>query len=234
MKSTVDQIRARFDHEVDRFADLETAQSSTVDAPRILDLIARAAAATNPCATHVLDIGCGAGNYALKLLGLLPRLNVVLVDLSAPMLERAAQRIRPATTGRTTVVQADIRALALGAARFDIIMAAAVFHHLRSDDEWEAVFAKCHAALVPGGSFWISDLIDHETTPVQALMWGHYRAYLTGLRDAPYGEQVFECVEQEDTPRPLLYQIDLLRRVGFRTVEVLHKNSCFAAFGAIK
>ena len=32
----------------------------------------------------------------------------------------------------------------------------------------------------------------------------------------------------------MLYQADLLREVGFREVEVLHKNGCFAAFGAIK
>jgi tRNA (cmo5U34)-methyltransferase len=45
---------------------------------------------------------------------------------------------------------------------------------------------------------------------------------------------VFDYVEKEDTPRPLMYQLDLLRSVGFRTVEVLHKNSCFAAFGVVK
>jgi len=45
---------------------------------------------------------------------------------------------------------------------------------------------------------------------------------------------VFAYVEQEDSPRPLLFQLDLLRDVGFREIEVLHKNSCFAAFGAIK
>ena len=28
--------------------------------------------------------------------------------------------------------------------------------------------------------------------------------------------------------------LDLLHKVGFRQVEILHKNSCFAAFGAIK
>ena len=114
MKSTVEQIRARFDNDVERFANLETAQSSTVDAPLSLELITQAAAATNPAATHVLDIGCGAGNYTLKLLGLLPDLNVTLVDLSAPMLERAVQRIRPATAGRITAAQADVRDLALG------------------------------------------------------------------------------------------------------------------------
>ena len=42
---------------------------------------------------------------------------------------------------------------------------------------------------------------------------------------------MFAYVEKEDTPRPLLFQLDLLRQVGFAQVEVLHKNVCFAAFG---
>jgi len=41
-------------------------------------------------------------------------------------------------------------------------------------------------------------------------------------------------IEEEDSPRPLTNQLDLLQQVGFQSVEVLHKNSCFAAFGAIK
>jgi len=45
---------------------------------------------------------------------------------------------------------------------------------------------------------------------------------------------VFAYIEGEDTPRPLVYQLDLLREAGFAEVDVLHKNSCFAAFGALK
>jgi tRNA (cmo5U34)-methyltransferase len=45
---------------------------------------------------------------------------------------------------------------------------------------------------------------------------------------------VFAYVEREDTPRPLPFQLDLLRQAGFAQVEVLHKNVCFAAFGAVK
>jgi tRNA (cmo5U34)-methyltransferase len=41
-------------------------------------------------------------------------------------------------------------------------------------------------------------------------------------------------MEHEDTPRSLLFQIDLLREVGFQQIETLHENNCFAAFGAIK
>jgi len=233
-KSTIAQIRQRFDNDVERFSNLETGQSATVDAPLVLDLITQAAAAATPHATHLLDIGCGAGNYSLKMLQAIPNLNITLVDLSRPMLDRAFQRIRPATTGAITAHQSDIRALELGVAQFDIILAAAVFHHLRADDEWEAVFSKCYRAMKPGGSIWISDLIEHSTGAIQALMWERYGEHLTGLRDAAYREHVFAYIEQEDTPRPLLYQTDLLRNVGFQSVEILHKNSIFAAFGAIK
>jgi tRNA (cmo5U34)-methyltransferase len=45
---------------------------------------------------------------------------------------------------------------------------------------------------------------------------------------------VFAYVEQEDTPRPLLFELDLLREVGFAQVDVLHKTVRFAAFGAVK
>ena len=61
-----------------------------------------------------------------------------------------------------------------------------------------------------------------------------YGEYLTRLKDAAYWDHVFAYVEKEDTPRPLLFQLDLLRQVGFAQVEVLHKNVCFAAFGAVK
>ena len=65
-------------------------------------------------------------------------------------------------------------------------------------------------------------------------MWRRYGEYLAALKDAAYRDHVFDYVQKEDTPRSLVFQLDLLREVGFGQVEVLHKNSCFAAFGAIK
>src|SRR5215831_13209726 len=104
VKSTVDEIRRRFDADVERFSNLETGQSATVDAPLAMALVAEAAADTSPHARHVLDVGCGAGNYTLKLLERLPNLDVTLVDLSRPMLDRAVQRIQPKTTGHVDAI----------------------------------------------------------------------------------------------------------------------------------
>ena len=104
MKSSVEEIRRRFDADVERFSDLQTGQSATVDAPLAMALVSKAAAATTPSARHVLDVGCGAGNYTLKLLELLPNLDVTLIDLSRPMLERAAGRRGPPCLGRPPVL----------------------------------------------------------------------------------------------------------------------------------
>ena len=234
MKSTVTEIRERFDADVERFSNLETGQSATVDAPLAMALIAQAAAATTPHARHVLDIGCGAGNYTLKLLQHLPNLDATLIDLSQPMLARASERIRSATTGTVNAIQGDIRDISLAPASFDIILAAAVLHHLRSDDEWRAVFSSLHRCLRPGGSLWIFDLVESSIPSIQKLMWQRYGEYLAGFKGEAYRDHVFAYVEKEDTPRPLMFQLDLLRDVGFDRLDILHKNGCFAAFGAIK
>ncbi|HET9834159.1 MAG TPA: class I SAM-dependent methyltransferase, partial [Vicinamibacterales bacterium] len=122
MKSTVDEIRARFDKDVERFSNLQTGQSATMDAPLALELIAEAAAATTPHARRLLDVGCGAGNYTLKLLQAIPRLDVTLVDLSRPMLDRAEQRVAAAGAGAIRSIQRDIRDTELGDGAFDIIV----------------------------------------------------------------------------------------------------------------
>jgi tRNA (cmo5U34)-methyltransferase len=154
--------------------------------------------------------------------------------LSQPMLDRATERVGRATTGSVRAVQGDIREIDLPDRGFDIVLAAAVLHHLRTDSEWRDVFTAFHRALRPGGSVWVFDLVESSIPAVQGLMRRRYGEYLTRLKDDAYRDHVFAYVEKEDTPRPLLFQLDMLRQVGFDQVEVLHKNVCFAAFGAVK
>ena len=234
MKSTVEQIRERFDNDVERFSNLETGQSATVDAPLIMELVARSAAAVTPNASAVLDVGCGAGNYTMRLLQELHRLDVTLVDLSLLMLERANQRVSERTAGTVTTVQGDIREVDIGESKYDICLAAMTLHHMRTDAEWAGVFTKVFRALRSGGSFWIADVVEHSNPKVQALMWDRYGEYLSALKGEDYRDHVFAYVEKEDTPKPLLWQLELLSKVGFSRVELLHKNSCFAAVGGDK
>ncbi|MFC4870189.1 class I SAM-dependent methyltransferase [Negadavirga shengliensis] len=233
-KSTVDEIRKRFDEDVERFSNIETGQQATMDATLAMELIANAAVISNPNARNMLDIGCGAGNLSLKVLQYLPQLNCDLLDLSQPMLERACERVSWATTGKVSTIQADIRDANLPKDRYEIIIAAAVLHHLREVDEWRKTFSKIFDMLTPGGGFWVSDLIAHDNPYIQEMMWNRYGRYLESIGGVNYRRNVFDYIEKEDSPRSLPFQLNLMQEVGFVHVEVLHKNCCFAAFGGKK
>lgn len=241
-KSTVEEIRMRFDQDVARFSNLDTGQQTTLDAPLNMELITDAISRLYQHLDAVLDVGCGAGNYTLKLLQKVNARSCTLNDLSAPMLQAADRRLRNQLleqgrdgSSEIVLVQGDIRNAALPSGRYDAIMAAAVLHHLRDDCDWETTFAKLYDLLRPGGSLWISDLVHQESPAIQSLIYTEkYGDYLTGLKDTIYRDHVFAYIDKEDTPRPLMYQIRLMENVGFKQVEILHKNLCFASFGAIK
>lgn len=233
-KSTVKEIRERFDNEVERFSNLETGQVATMDAQISLELLTSAAKAIKPNAINVMDIGCGAGNYTLKMLSKVPNLNSTLIDLSQNMANKARERVSKATTGRVETIQGDIRDIALPKNHFDIILAGAVLHHLREDSDWEFVFKKLYDSLTPGGCLLISDLLVQDHEGVNQLIWERYGEYLSQHGGEEYQQKVFDYIEKEDTPRSMTYQLDLMKQVGFSSVEILHKNTCFGAFGGIK
>tara|TARA_R110000796_G_scaffold81498_1_gene179491 strand:- start:1641 stop:2348 length:708 start_codon:yes stop_codon:yes gene_type:complete len=233
-KSSVAEIRERFDKDVERFSNLDTGQLTTIDAKISLELITEAARRIVPNAEQLLDIGCGAGNYSLKMLSKLPNLECTLVDLSDPMLDKAYERVSEQTNKNVHVVKGDIREVPLKQNHFDIILAGAVLHHLRDDQDWETTFKKIYGLLKPGGCFMISDLITQDTEILNDYTWERYGDYLEELGGEDYRKKVLDYVDKEDSPRSMNYQLDLMKKLGFSKVEILHKNMCFGAFGGIK
>ncbi|MEM6751248.1 MAG: class I SAM-dependent methyltransferase [Planctomycetota bacterium] len=242
-KSTVNEIRARFDADVERFSNLETGQVAATGSRLRMDLVSEAAVACAPGVRSVLDIGCGAGNYTLRLLQRLAErgvsaadVSVTLLDLSKPMLDRARQRVAAAGVpeARIQCLQADIRDAVLGHQAFDVALAAQCLHHLRGDDEWAAVFAKLFAGLEPAGGLWISDSVEHQSPGVRSMMHARWAASLEAQGGADYRDKVVDYVAREDTPRPLVWQLRLMESVGFTRLDVLQTEERFAAFGGAK
>ena len=79
---------------------------------------------------------------------------------------------------------------------------------------------------------WISALVTQEHDAVYSLMAERYGAYLESLEGEAFRKKVFDYIHHEDSPRPVTWQLDRLRKAGFDGIELLHKNSLFAAFGA--
>lgn len=91
----------------------------------------------------VLDAGCGSGRVTRLLIERLPRGRVIAVDAAPSMVDEA----RAALGGDAEVMHSDLAELELGE-RVDVVFSNAVFHWVPDHD---ALFARLHAALRPGG-----------------------------------------------------------------------------------
>ena len=193
-----------------------------------------AAARCSPHARSVLDIGCGAGNYTLRLLEKTGPLDVTLVDLSLPMLERARSGIAQRPHSQAGCPAERHSRLRLSGRLAGYCHGGGRAPSSSQRPRMGGGLSQVWAVLRPGGCFWIADLVSHDDPRIQQLMWDRYGQYLVALKGEAYRDQVFEYVEREDTPRSVAYQLQLLTQTGFMPIEVLHKNGCFAAFGGIK
>ncbi len=233
-KSSPEAIRRNFDQQVERFSNIETGQTTAIDSPLCMELVARSAALLNPDAKNIMDLGCGGGNYAVKVASLLPDVNCTLVDISTNMLDRAAERVRQSISGEVKALHGDYRELDLSENQYDVITAGTTLHHLRSDEEWELVFSKVYMALKPGGTFWINDIVIGETDEITQMMLDGWVSMLQKQVSSEEVDMYLDRYESEDTPRTLSYQLGLMKQVGFQETFVLHKHFNFAAFGARK
>jgi SAM-dependent methyltransferase len=98
---------------------------------------------------HVLDIGCGCGATVLALAGRVGSGGKVLgVDISAPMLARAEQRVAEAGLVQARLRLADVSAIDLGRAAFDLAFSRfGVMFFL----DPIAAFTRIRRSIKPGG-----------------------------------------------------------------------------------
>jgi ubiquinone/menaquinone biosynthesis C-methylase UbiE len=110
-------------------------------------------AALNPTENRILDIGCGTGSFAARLLESRPQASVCGLDLSDGMLAQCHQRLH-AAGGRLRLVRGDSQRLPFADNSFDALTCSHSFHHYPRQD---LVASEMHRVLRPGGRLFIVD-----------------------------------------------------------------------------
>lgn len=233
-KCTTEDIKARFDQAVDGFSNAETGQTSMMDAALSVSLFEQSVANLCSEVQSMCDIGCGAGNFTLRALRRFPDAQCTLIDLSANMLDRAQARVTAAGGQIAERIQNDIRQVQLPENKFDLVVASAVLHHLRKQQEWQGVLSSIYRALKPGGIFWVWDLIKYDNPALQALQTARYADYLIQSGGEDYQKEIFGLIEAQDTPESTAFLFRTLDRIGFSELDIVHKNALFCAMYAKK
>lgn len=196
-------------------------------------------------AAHVLELGCGTGELTLRLLARCPAATLVAMDYSPRMLTAAKTKVLTMGHGdRVQWVEADFGDWALGKVSgletpFDAVVSSLAIHHLTHSMK-QTVFQRIYQHLKPGGFFWNADPVLPAITALEipfkqarekwCVAQGHTleRARAGLGQTEPYGHS------NQDQLASLSHHWDLLKAVGFTTVDVLWKYYGLAVFGGHK
>lgn len=104
-----------------------------------------------------LEIGAGVGALTAQLLTLYPRFRMVATDTDAELVGMAEQ-VLSSFGRRASVQRADAVALPFPDGRFDLVLSAAMLHHVI---EWDKALAEAVRVLRPGGKLAGYDMSDN-------------------------------------------------------------------------
>ena len=164
-----------------------------------------------PAPQRALDLGCGDGRLAAVILDARPDVEqIVAVDASPPMLERA--RARFANDTRVELRTWDLREPIGELGAFDLVVSGFAIHHL-DDERKQALFGEIAELLRPGGMFCNLEVVASPTPELHAA----FRAAIGREEDDP-----------EDRLVAVETQLGWMRAARFEQVDCIWKWRGFA------
>lgn len=177
---------------------------------------------------HLLDLGCGHGIIAARLLRELPDLSLVGVDGSTPMLDLAARTLAP-YAGRFALRQADFETISaddLPDTPFGVAIAVQSIHNASDEGKQRAISAG-RARLAPGGLFLLVDrvrLAAPALFPVYSTIWRVLGSTYNRQQSegATFAEHARSVAARGDQPGSVEQNVLWLREAGFSQVAAVH------------
>jgi tRNA (cmo5U34)-methyltransferase len=188
---------------------------------------------------RILDLGCGDGLMVQELLKVDDSIEATLVDGSREMLNAAMQRL--ARFERMHCISASFQDLLvqdLLKGTFCFIVSSLAIHHLVMEQK-TALFKYIYRHLDPGGLFLNIDVVLSPTDDLEdcyLTLWQEWiDAHAADSQKAsllPVPQQYKD--NSDNTPDPLIPQLQVLERIGFKNVDCHYKYGIFAMFGGTR
>jgi ubiquinone/menaquinone biosynthesis C-methylase UbiE len=157
MPDHAERVRDEFTRQAETFSSSPAITDAAL-AQRIIDAMGEGANGA------VLDVACGPGVLSAAIAGLAREL--VAFDLTAAMLEKAAQRCAAAGRRNVSFHEGNATDLPFADAAFDAVVTRLSVHHF---DRPARVFAEIFRVLRPGGVFVVADVISSEVAAESEL-----------------------------------------------------------------
>lgn len=187
-----------------------------------------------PSPDRWLDTGTGTGNMAEKALAAFPETQFYLQDPSPQMLERARNKLAPNPRIHIADKPLGTQQLELETSSFDVITSIQAHHYLPKQERLEAV-TNCYRFLRPGGVLVVFENIrpfSEIGIKVGLARWQQFQ--IAAGKPETEAIQHAKRFDTEYFPVTIDQHLELLRDVGFETVEIFWLSYMQAGFYAVK
>jgi len=181
-------------------------------------------------AARVLELGCGTGNFSLRLADRFPNATLTVVDASPEMVGVTRTRLRsshPDVEGHARFVAARFEALRAGRVQFDLVTSCISLHHLAEVDH---VFHVIHGVLRPGGTFRFADQMRGGTPGNHDRNWRRWLEFCRqpGHCSPEELQSLLDHSDAHDHYRTLRDHIASLEAAGFSSVDCTWRDGMWA------
>jgi tRNA (cmo5U34)-methyltransferase len=223
----MDPIKQHFEEEAQDFDRIIL--TLIPDYLQMLNALVAAIPFDSTAVVRVVDLGCGTGTVAQRVLQAFPNAQVTCLDVAENMVTMAQTKLAQYPHVRWLVGDFD----AFDAdGKYDAVVSSLALHHLVTDDDKRRFYRRIYNALDPGGVFYNADVVLGSNDFLQAVYMREWRTFMRGgVSDTEIEGKWIPKYHAEDRPAKLVEQLSWLAEVGFVDVDVLWKHYNVAVYG---
>lgn len=226
----MERIRQHFEEEARDFDSIILKLIPFYD--QMLEALISAIPFADTDAIRVIDLGCGTGTISQHVLDTFPNARVTCLDMAENMIEMAKAKLSEHPHIRFLV--GDLNTFDFDAT-YDVVMSSLALHHLATDEDKRAFYARIHDALAPGGVFYNADVVLGSSEWLQAMYMTKWQAFMRqNVSQDEMDNTWLPKYYDEDRPAPLVDQTTWLAKIGFADVDVVWKYYNYAVYGGTK
>jgi tRNA (cmo5U34)-methyltransferase len=181
---------------------------------------------------RVIDLGCGTGMIAAKVLELFPSAQLTCLDLAENMI--ALARARLAYYPQVKYLVSDFSDFDPDT-EYDVVVSSLALHHLATDEHKHKFYRRIYRCLSPGGVFYNADVVLGSSDFLQDTCMNEWRRFMG--KSVPKNEIEDKWIpkyREEDRPAKLIDQLAWMAEIGFVDIDVIWKYYGFAVYGGIR
>jgi len=226
----MEKVRSHFDKEAQEFDGIIKNLIPYYD--QMVEAIVSTIPFENSSNIEVLDLGCGTGTVSRAVRDAYPKANLTCLDISVNMLQMA--RVKLADITEVKFINSDFYHFDFDK-KYDAIVSSLALHHLATSKDKLEIYKKINSSLKNEGILINADIVLASTAILQKRYMEYWKRFMCmNVSSDDIENKWIPKYYEEDRPISMVEHIDMLKEVGFDSVDVVWKYYNFAVYMALK